>query len=118
MLALFGGVRKGNDDLASVPVRGDIHCLIVGDPGIGKSQLLKVWVCPGLCPSAVLSAHGDTGWCASLFLPIGIEHGPAGKVMSKLHEYSVLTFHKTLTSRKVLEREKTDKGSQITPDLP
>ena len=48
VLALLGGVRKGNGDLASVPVRGDIHCLIVGDPGIGKSQLLKVWVCPRL----------------------------------------------------------------------
>ena len=44
ILALFGGVRKGNDDLASVPVRGDIHCLIVGDPGIGKSQLLKAHI--------------------------------------------------------------------------
>ncbi len=39
---------------------------------------------------------------------IGIEHGPAGKLMSKLHEHSVLTFHKILTSRRVLEREKTD----------
>lgn len=63
VLALFGGVRKGNDDLASVPVRGDIHCLIVGDPGIGKSQLLKVWVCPRLSPSAVFCAHVDAGWC-------------------------------------------------------
>ena len=25
---------------------------------------------------------------------IGVEHGPASKVMSKLHEHSVLTFHK------------------------
>ena len=41
LLSLFGGVRKGNDGPASVPVRGDIHCLVVGDPGIGKSQLLK-----------------------------------------------------------------------------
>ncbi len=44
LLALFGGVRKGNDQPASVPVRGDIHCLIVGDPGIGKSQLLKAYI--------------------------------------------------------------------------
>ena len=36
---------------------------------------------------------------------IGIEHGHASKVM--LHEHSVLTFHKILTSRRVLEREKT-----------
>ena len=30
----------------------------------------------------------------------GIEHGPAGKVMSNLHEHSILTFHKILTSRR------------------
>ena len=44
---------------------------------------------------------------------IGIEHGPASKVMSKLHEHSVLTFHKILTSRRVLEREKSDKTGHI-----
>ena len=49
---------------------------------------------------------------------IGIEHGPANKVMSKLHEHSVLTFHKILTSRRVLEREKTDKNRQNRPDPP
>lgn len=42
LLCLFGGVRKGSEDQASAPVRGDVHCLLVGDPGIGKSQLLKV----------------------------------------------------------------------------
>ena len=49
---------------------------------------------------------------------IGVEHGPASKVMSKLHEHSVLTFHKILTSRRVLEREKTHKRRQIRPDPP
>ena len=46
----------------------------------------------------------------------GIEHGPASKVMSKLHEHSVLKFHKILTSRRKLEREKTDKNRQNRPD--
>ncbi len=49
---------------------------------------------------------------------IGIEHGPANKVMSKLHEHFVLTFHKLLTSRRVLEREKTHKRRQNRPDPP
>jgi len=49
---------------------------------------------------------------------IGIEHGPASKVMSKLREHSVLTLHKILTSRKDLEREKTDKTRQDRPDPP
>ena len=41
LLTLFGGVRKGSKGQENIPIRGDIHCLIVGDPGIGKSQFLK-----------------------------------------------------------------------------
>ncbi|CAH2054347.1 unnamed protein product, partial [Thlaspi arvense] len=40
-LSLFGGVRKHSMDRNKVPVRGDIHVIIVGDPGLGKSQLLQ-----------------------------------------------------------------------------
>ncbi|GAV82272.1 MCM domain-containing protein, partial [Cephalotus follicularis] len=40
-LALFGGVRKYSEDQNKVPVRGDIHVIVVGDPGLGKSQLLQ-----------------------------------------------------------------------------
>ena len=42
ILALFGGTRQRADggDKA-VDVRGDPHILVVGDPGLGKSQLLK-----------------------------------------------------------------------------
>ncbi|KAK8940615.1 hypothetical protein KSP39_PZI010553 [Platanthera zijinensis] len=40
-LALFGGVQKYSMDENKVPVRGDIHVIIVGDPGLGKSQLLQ-----------------------------------------------------------------------------
>ncbi len=39
VLQLFGGVHKKRDD--GVTSRGDIHVLLVGDPGAGKSQLLK-----------------------------------------------------------------------------
>ncbi len=38
-LQLFGGVVKRHSD--GVRVRGDVHCLIVGDPGTAKSQLLR-----------------------------------------------------------------------------
>ncbi len=38
-LALFGGVPKITPD--GVRIRGDIHVLIVGDPGTAKSQLLQ-----------------------------------------------------------------------------
>ncbi|KAM6916200.1 DNA helicase MCM8 [Xenentodon cancila] len=39
-LAMFGG-RQKHTGKNSVPVRGDPHILIVGDPGLGKSQMLQ-----------------------------------------------------------------------------
>ncbi len=39
LLQLFGGVHKKRTD--GVQSRGDIHVLLVGDPGSGKSQMLK-----------------------------------------------------------------------------
>lgn len=39
ILQLMGGVRKQRKD--GVVTRGDMHILLVGDPGSGKSQLLK-----------------------------------------------------------------------------
>ncbi|KAK7807743.1 hypothetical protein U0070_026151, partial [Myodes glareolus] len=36
-LALFGGSQKYADDKNRIPIRGDPHILIVGDPGLGKS---------------------------------------------------------------------------------
>ncbi len=47
-LQLFGGVRKIRHD--GITTRGDIHILLVGDPGAGKSQLLKYVM--GLAPKA------------------------------------------------------------------
>lgn len=38
-LQLFGGSPKELED--KTRIRGDIHILIIGDPGIGKSQMLK-----------------------------------------------------------------------------
>ncbi|KAM4597632.1 DNA helicase MCM8-like, partial [Polymixia lowei] len=40
VLALFGG-RQKHADRNSIPIRGDPHILVVGDPGLGKSQMLQ-----------------------------------------------------------------------------
>ncbi len=39
VLQMFGGVRKEKKD--GTKGRGDIHILLIGDPGTGKSQLVK-----------------------------------------------------------------------------
>jgi len=39
LLQLLGGCRKERSD--GVTLRGDMHVLLIGDPGSGKSQLLK-----------------------------------------------------------------------------
>jgi replicative DNA helicase Mcm len=39
LLQLMGGVRKVRND--GVTTRGDIHVLLVGDPGSGKSQMIR-----------------------------------------------------------------------------
>ncbi|CAL8468614.1 g8154 [Coccomyxa elongata] len=64
VLALLGGVRKCVGALDAVPLRGDIHILMCGDPGLGKSQLLQaaaavaprgIYVCGNTSTSAGLT---------------------------------------------------------------
>ena len=39
LLSLFGGCQKFMTDCNRIPLRGDAHVLVVGDPGLGKSQV-------------------------------------------------------------------------------
>ncbi|XP_034407990.1 DNA helicase MCM8, partial [Cyclopterus lumpus] len=56
-LVLFGG-RQKHTDKNSVPVRGDPHILMVGDPGLGKSQMLQA-VC-NLAPRGIYVCGNST----------------------------------------------------------
>ena len=58
LLALLGGVRKAPGGEGEMALRGDVHVMLVGDPGLGKSQLLQVtWV---QVPPA--GSDGIAGW--------------------------------------------------------
>ncbi|MFH1072594.1 MAG: minichromosome maintenance protein MCM [Nanoarchaeota archaeon] len=58
LLMLMSGVRKKRDDGAVI--RGDIHVLLIGDPGSGKSQLLQraAYIAP---KSRLVSGKGASG---------------------------------------------------------
>uniref|UniRef100_T1JGS4 DNA helicase MCM8 n=1 Tax=Strigamia maritima TaxID=126957 RepID=T1JGS4_STRMM len=51
VLALFGGTPMYADDNNRITIRGDAHVLVVGDPGLGKSQLLQA--CANVAPRSV-----------------------------------------------------------------
>jgi replicative DNA helicase Mcm len=66
-LQLFGGTQKEMDD--HTVLRGDIHILLVGDPGVAKSQLLRqmsqiaprgIYASGKSASAAGLCVHGDT----------------------------------------------------------
>lgn len=51
-LQLFGGVSDMNDD--GTWNRGDVHILLIGDPGIAKSKLMDVVF--SLCPRGIITS--------------------------------------------------------------
>eukprot|EP00045_Choanoeca_perplexa_P018281 m.285228 g.285228 ORF g.285228 m.285228 type:complete len:2456 (+) comp17771_c0_seq2:81-7448(+) len=72
LLSLFGGCQKFMTDCNRIPLRGDPHVLVVGDPGLGKSQMLRavtnvaprgVYVCGNTTSTAGLtvSLHKESG---------------------------------------------------------
>lgn len=68
VLSLFGGTRKG---VGSGLTRSEIHILIVGDPGLGKSRLLL-----GACGILPKSTYVSGNFCTASGLTVSITHDP------------------------------------------
>eukprot|EP00741_Cyanophora_paradoxa_P014169 tig00020746_g13673.t1 len=54
VLGLMGGVPKFANSSSKLALRGSSHVLLVGDPGVGKSQLLKA--CAAAAPRGIFVA--------------------------------------------------------------
>ncbi|XP_028409648.1 DNA helicase MCM8-like isoform X2 [Dendronephthya gigantea] len=75
ILGLFGGCRRYEDDKNNVPIRGNSHVLVVGDPGLGKSQMLKA--ASNLAPRGIYVC-GNTTSAAGLTVTVTKEGGSSG----------------------------------------
>ena len=71
-LALFGGCQKNGEEKNKLAVRGDPHILIVGEPGLGKSQMLQA--VSVLAPRGVYVC-GNTTSTAGLTVTVGKDSG-------------------------------------------
>uniref|UniRef100_A0A671M3J9 DNA helicase n=1 Tax=Sinocyclocheilus anshuiensis TaxID=1608454 RepID=A0A671M3J9_9TELE len=71
-LTLFGGCQKYVDDKNRIPIRGDPRILIVGDPGLGKSQMLQA-VC-NVAPRGVYMC-GNTTTTSGLTVSLSRDSG-------------------------------------------
>jgi DNA replication licensing factor MCM6 len=75
LLMLIGGLRKTTTD-EGMKLRGDVNCLLVGDPATGKSQFLK-WVASFL-PRAVYTS-GKSSSAAGLTASVTREQDMPGQ---------------------------------------
>jgi DNA helicase MCM8 len=80
-LALFGGVQKNIGDRGKLLIRGDPHVLVVGDPGLGKSQMLRAL--STVAPRSVYVC-GTSSTTSGLTVSMVRD----GYVICQLHKYS------------------------------
>lgn len=115
VLQMFGGVRKTMRD--STTIRGDIHILIVGDPGTAKSQLLRYMseVSPrgvfaigkgssaaGLTAAAVRDEFGEGRWTLEAGVLVLANNGLAAiDELDKMDPNDTASMHEAMEQQSI-----------------
>lgn len=114
-LQLFGGCHKVMDDGTSL--RGDIHILLIGDPGVAKSQLLRYmsYLAPrgvyasgksasaaGLTAAAVKDDFGDGRWTLEAGALVLADRGLACiDELDKMSEQDRSSLHEAMEAQRI-----------------
>lgn len=114
-LQLFGGCHKEMDDRTSI--RGDIHVLLIGDPGVAKSQILRYMsmLAPrgiyasgksasaaGLTAAAVKDDFGDGRWTLEAGALVLADKGLACiDELDKMTEQDRSSLHEAMESQRI-----------------
>lgn len=114
-LQLFGGSNKVMDD--GTVIRGDMHILLVGDPGVAKSQILRYMssLAPrgiyasgksasaaGLTAAAVKDDFGDGRWTLEAGALVLADKGLACiDELDKMTEQDRSSLHEAMESQKI-----------------
>ena len=114
-LQLFGGCHKEMDD--GTNLRGDIHILLIGDPGVAKSQLLRYMssLAPrgiytsgksasaaGLTAAAVRDDFGDGRWTLEAGALVLADKGLACiDELDKMTEQDRSSLHEAMEAQKI-----------------
>jgi replicative DNA helicase Mcm len=114
-LQLFGGITKEMPDGSHL--RGDVHVLLIGDPGIAKSQLLRYVVklspraiytsgqsstSAGLTATAVKDEFGDGRWTLEAGALVLADMGIAAvDEMDKMHKEDRSALHEAMEQQSI-----------------
>ncbi|WP_337860171.1 minichromosome maintenance protein MCM [Ferroplasma sp.] len=115
VLQLFGGVRKIMKD--GTHIRGDIHILMIGDPGTAKSQLLRymTYISPrsvfafgkgssaaGLTAAAVRDDFGEGRWTLEAGVLVLADNGFAAiDELDKMDKNDTASMHEAMEQQSV-----------------
>lgn len=115
VLQMFGGVRKTNRD--GMKLRGDIHVLIIGDPGTAKSQFLRYMAdispravmaigkgasAAGLTAAAVRDEFGEGRWTLEAGALVLADNGfVALDELDKMDEKDTSSMHEAMEQQTV-----------------